>query len=212
MIVLLDTPEDLDVCEAELGVRVEQLLTPLTRRRRQRSEQQYAIDNGAFGGFDRGQFERLLARFENHREACRFVALPDVVASARRTLEAFEHWYPKLAGWNRALVAQDGQEDYPIPWERIEAIFIGGSTSWKLGKHAADVIRTAKIFGKWIHVGRVNTPGRFEYFEGLGADSIDGTGLARYTWMRERIYRAHHEPGLFGGSKEVEDETMIGVE
>ncbi|MBO0858840.1 MAG: hypothetical protein J2P21_10290 [Chloracidobacterium sp.] len=29
-------------------------------------------------------------------------------------------------------------------------------------------------------VGVVNSLGRFEYFERLGADSIDGTGLARY--------------------------------
>ena len=27
--------------------------------------------------------------------------------------------------------------------------------------------------------------------------SIDGTGLSRYTWMRERIYRHATEPKLF---------------
>ena len=36
-----------------------------------------------------------------------------------------------------------------------------------------------------------------EYFERLGADSIDGTGLARYSWMREAIYEAVRRPGLF---------------
>lgn len=197
MIVLLDTSHNLKVCEAELGAPVEQLLTPLTRYLPQNPDQEFAIDNGAFSGFDRAAFERLLAKHRDRQNLCRFVALPDVVASARRTLEAFDWWCPRLDGWKKALVAQDGQENLPIPWDRIDAVFIGGSTEWKLGKHAADVIRTAKICDKWVHVGRVNTPGRFEYFEDLGADSLDGTGLSRYSWMRERIYRAHHEPTLF---------------
>jgi hypothetical protein len=194
---MLDTSEDLDVCQAELGVPVEQLLTPLTRFRPQKPEQSFAIDNGAFAGFDRQSFERLLDREYPRRELCRWVALPDVVGSARRTLEAFEYWRERVPGWKVALVAQDGQEHLPIPWDSVDAIFIGGSTGWKLGTYAADVIRTAKIVGKWVHVGRVNTPGRFEYFQELGADSIDGTGLSRYSWMRERIWKRVNEPGLF---------------
>ena len=197
MIVLLDTSHDLTQCERELGVPVEQLLTPLTRYLPQNPDQNFAIDNGAFSGFDVAAFERLLAKHSNRKELCRFVALPDVVASARRTLEAFDWWHPRLDGWRKALVAQDGLESLPIPWDRLDAVFIGGSTEWKLSKHAADVIRTAKICGKWVHAGRVNTPGRFEYFEGLGVNSLDGTGLSRYSWMRDRIYRAHHEPTLF---------------
>lgn len=50
---------------------------------------------------------------------------------------------------------------------------------------------------KWVHVGRVNTPGRFERFEMLGAHSIDGTGLSRYSWMRERIMQRETEPRMF---------------
>lgn len=197
MIVLLDTGTDLGECEQELGVPVEQLLTPLTRYSPQRPNAPFAIDNGAFSGFDVVSFESLLERERPRRHLCRFVALPDVVGSARRTLEVFRHWEGRLVGWNKALVAQDGLEDLDIPWLHIGAVFIGGSTDWKLSKYAADVIRTAKILGKWVHAGRVNTPSRFEYFESIGADSIDGTGLARYSWMRERIYRAVHEPSLF---------------
>ncbi len=40
-------------------------------------------------------------------------------------------------------------------------------------------------------------PGRFEHFEALGADSIDGTGLSRYSWMRERIHAEATRPHLF---------------
>jgi hypothetical protein len=199
MIALLDTGHDLSVCEAELGVPVEQLLTPLTGYRPQRPDESFAIDNGAFSGFDRTGFERLLERHKPRQERCRFVALPDVVGSARRTLEVFDYWQNRLPGWKKALVAQDGQESLPIPWDQIDALFVGGTTTWKLGKHAADVIRAAKAVGKWVHVGRVNMPARFEYFDGLGADSIDGTGLSKYSWMRERIYQAVHQPNLLTG-------------
>lgn len=203
MIVLLDTSQDLAVCEAELGVPVEQLLTPLTRYLPQRPDQHFAIDNGAFSGFNRAAFERLLDKHKDRKHLCRFVTLPDVVGSARRTLEVFARWYPKLDGWKKALVAQDGIENLPIPWDQIDAIFIGGSTEWKMSKHAADVIRTAKMLDKWAHAGRVNTPGRFEHFEQLGTDSTDGTGLSRYTHMRLKIWRAHQEPPLLAEEKTV---------
>jgi hypothetical protein len=196
MIAMLDTSEELSVAQGELGCSVEQLLTPLTRFRRQDQQGFFAIDNGAFAGFDANAFKSLLEREWESRLLCRFVAVPDVVASARRTLEVFEYWRYKLTGWPLALVAQDGQEELSIPWEAIEAVFIGGSTGWKLGKHAADVCRAAKAMGKWVHAGRVNTPARFEYFEKLGADSIDGTGLSRYSWMRERIHSQAIQPNL----------------
>lgn len=205
MIALLDTSEDLSICQQELGCTVHQLLTPSTRFRRQRSDAIFAIDNGAFSGFDRSSFLSLLEREEDAKAQCIFVAVPDVVANARRTMEAFEHWQYKLDSWPLALVAQDGIENLPIDWNAIDAIFIGGSTEWKLSRTAADVIRTAIICDKWVHVGRVNTPGRFEYFESLGADSIDGSGLARYSWMRKDIYHQATHPNLFAGAAAQQD-------
>jgi len=206
MIAMLDTSEDLEVCEAEIGCPVEQLLTPLTAFRRKRPDAFFAIDNGAFSRFNVAAFTGLLDREKEARQLCRFVAVPDVVASARRTLEVFRHWQYQLTAWPLALVAQDGLEDLDIPWKDIAAIFIGGSTAWKMSKDAADVIKAALAVGKWVHIGRVNTPGRFEYFEDLGAHSIDGSGLARYSWMRERIYRNATRPTLFGsGAAEEAD-------
>jgi hypothetical protein len=197
MIALLDTNEDLNLCEQELGCPVQQLITPTTRRLRQRPDALFAIDNGAFSGFNRDMFLSLLEHNQDAKSLCLFVAVPDIVGNARRTQEAFDWWRYKLSAWPLALVAQDGIEDLPIEWNAISAIFIGGSTGWKLSKAAADVIRCAKIVHKWVHVGRVNTPGRFEYFEELGADSIDGSGLARFSWMREEIYRRMTHPTLF---------------
>lgn len=208
---MLDTSEDLAVCEAEIGCPVEQLLTPLTAFRRKRPDAFFAIDNGAFSRFNVAAFSGLLQREYASRSLCRFVAVPDVVASARRTLEVFQNWRYRLTAWPLALVAQDGQEDLEIPWPGLDAIFIGGSTGWKMSKHAADVIKAALAMGKWVHVGRVNTPGRFEYFEELGAHSIDGSGLARYSWMRSRIYENATRPTLFdsGAAEEMNREAAL---
>lgn len=197
MIVMLDTPTDLDECSRELGgIGVEQLFTPLTRYKPQKPEQRFAIDNGAFSNFNASGFRSLIKRELPRKELCRFVAVPDVVCDARRTLEVFAVWSVELKEWPLALVCQNGQEHLPIPWDQIAAIFIGGDTDWKLGAHAKSCIKAAVALGKWVHVGRVNTPGRLEYFEGLGADSIDGTGLARYGHMRAKIYDSATQPKL----------------
>lgn len=198
MIVMLDTPQPLEECAKELGVEVGQFFSPQTFRRAQDPEMQFGIDNGAFGRFDGPLFLRLLKREEPRKHLCRFVAIPDVVGDARRTLEVFRFWRvkPELAGWPLALVVQNGQENLDIPWDQLDAIFVGGDTHWKEGPAAAGCIKAAKALGKWVHVGRVNTPGRFEHFEAMGADSIDGTGLARYSHMREAIYREKTEPKL----------------
>lgn len=204
MIALLDTSHDLETASAELGCPVEQLFSPGNGFLPQNDTVKFGVDNYSFNRFDAVAFERKLERLSEFRDRCRFVAAPDVVVigphgpigDARRTLEVFEHWYPRLCDWPVALVAQDGQESLPIPWDLIQAVFIGGSTQWKLSHHAAAIIKAAKALDKWAHVGRVNTPGRFEHFEKLGADSIDGTGLSRYTWMRERIWQAYNKPTL----------------
>ena len=196
VLVLLDTSQKLDDCAAELGCDVEQLLTPLTRYRLQRPESRFAIDNGAFSSFDSKAFDAMLKREFERRANCIFVCAPDVVGSARRTLEVFSRWKDRLKDWPIALVAQDGQQDMDIPWDEIKAVFIGGSTEFKLSIHATQIVRAAKMLDKWVHVGRVNTPGRFEYFEKMGADSIDGTGLSRYSWMREKIYHDQRQPEL----------------
>lgn len=195
MIVLLDNGQDLAQCERELGCPVGQLLTPLTRYRLRDGSRPFAIDNGAFSQFEAQSFWSLLRRDDvlEHSNKCLFVAVPDVVGSARRTLEIFERWHQKLLGWRLALVCQDGQEHLPIPWEAIEAVFIGGSTNWKGSLAATQIIRAAKILGKHVHVGRVNGPSRFRHFEELGADTVDGSGIAQYTGMRNAIARRHHQ-------------------
>lgn len=203
MIALLDNGQDLDQCAVEIGAEVGQLLTPLTRYRLRDPKKRWAIDNGGFSGLNIAAFRALLAREEHHRERCLFVAAPDIVGSARRTLEVFAHWRPQLDGWPVALVCQDGQEHLPIPWDDIAAVFIGGSTLWKCSAHVEHIIRAAKALEKWVHVGRVNEAARWKHFEGLGADSCDGTGIARYTHMREAIAGRHNQGDMLGAAIEA---------
>lgn len=204
MIVMMDTPQPLDVCAQELGATVEQLFSPQTYRLPQYPERRFCIDNGAFGNFDGPLFLRLVKRHLPQRDLCRFVAVPDMVADAQRTAELFDFWAPRIAEigaelpgqWPLAYVAQDGQAQVRIPWDRCSALFLGGTDDWKMSKEAARCLKAAKMMGKWVHVGRVNTPGRFEYFEEQRTDSCDGNGLAQYTHMRKAIWDAYNQPKL----------------
>lgn len=200
MIALLDNGQDLEQCAIDIGGPVGQLLTPLTRYRLRDSSLPWAIDNGGFSGLDIQAFTALLSREHHHRDQCLFVAAPDIVGSARRTLELFERWAPRLEGWKVALVCQDGQEDLPIPWDEISAVFIGGSTNWKCGPHAEHIIRAALALEKHVHAGRVNGPDRFEHFERLGVHTCDGSGLARYTHMRNAVRDRNSQGDIFNAA------------
>jgi len=219
MIALLDTPQDLDNCEIEIGCEVGQLLSPTTRRLL-RGDRPWAIDNGCFVRFAADTFLGMLERNVQHRDRCLFVTVPDIVGSARRTLELFDYWKPRLAGWKAALAMQDGQEHLPIPWDKIDAVFIGGTTAFKDRDHAAHIVQTAKAMGKWVHVGRVNHAARFDHFLQLGADSIDGTGIARYSHMRKAINGRHdqhslelrHEPASRHAGRTARQDHTLGMD
>ncbi len=176
-----------------------QLLTPLTMYTRWGDP--YAIDNGAFTKFRADRFASLLERESDCRGGCLFVAVPDVVGSARRTREIWQYRNDMVPeGWPLAYVCQDGSENIGIPWDECEAVFIGGSTEWKMSANAAAIIKAAKVLGKHVHVGRVNTRRRFRHFDELGADTCDGSGLARYDWMLEKLTATDDHP-LFDPAK-----------
>jgi hypothetical protein len=160
----------------------------------------FAIDNGAYSGFDRLAFSSLLQREDLHKERCLFVSVPDIVGSARRTLEIWRHRHRIVSGWPLALVMQDGMEDMDIPWDDLSAVFIGGCDPWKDSKAAVDIVKAAKTLQKHAHVGRVNTLKRYKLFAEAGADTCDGSGVAMYDHMLDDIargLRTKPERGLF---------------
>ena len=142
----------------------------------------WAADNDAFGGWTEARenaWVTMLGRLEG-LPGCRFVTCPDVVADAAGTARLFDRWEPEVRrrGLPVGLVAQDGARD--LPWDRLDALFLGGSTEFKLG-HAAEVLaREARARGKWVHMGRVNSAQRIAYAKSIGCDSVDGQSWAKW--------------------------------
>ena len=139
----------------------------------------WAADNAAFTGFNEERFMKMLNRIKGTKPL--FVSCPDVVADYSKTNELFKQWEPIIHayGYPVAYVLQDGCSN--LEWDKFEAVFIGGSTEYKLGKEAREIVREAKIRGKWVHMGRVNTQQRIVYAKEIGCDSIDGTGFSMFS-------------------------------
>lgn len=141
----------------------------------------WACDNAAFSGFDEAAFGRMLDRVAG-QAGCLWVAAPDVVGDADATLDLFRAWEPRIRGHRLrvALVAQDGLEGRRVPWSRVDALFLGGSTAWKEGDAARTLARRAAARGKLVHMGRVNSLRRIRLAAAFGCDSIDGSGFSMF--------------------------------
>ena len=74
--------------------------------------------------------------------------------------------------------AVDGLEQERIPWGDFDALFIGGSTAWKLGDACTALVREANRLGKWTHQGRVNSLRRLRHVQWQGCRSADGAFVA----------------------------------
>jgi len=155
----------------------------------------YALDNGCFSGDLPKNWNRLLNEAETVRPV--FVCLPDVVGSARRTMDLFNLFERHTNGLPRALVLQDGIGDVEIPWDKIDAVFIGGTDKFKIAPEAFQAAKCARMLGKWIHVGRINEVNRLNNWMEL-ADSIDGSGISRYDHMLREVVDAikSHASGI----------------
>ncbi len=145
----------------------------------------WAMDNGAFTGFDEGAYMRMLERYQAYQGyQCKFVTSPDVVGDAAATLERWDFWSRLLRGlgWVPAFVAQDGltPERMPNLKDGRGALFIGGTTEFKESHYVRGLCGYAKARGIWVHWGRVNGKRRYELALKAGADSIDGSGFSMF--------------------------------
>ncbi|HEX8631607.1 MAG TPA: hypothetical protein VF755_25905 [Catenuloplanes sp.] len=142
----------------------------------------WIADNSVFAGHYPGDQRYLawLRKRAHHAGRCALATAPDVVGDAAATLARSAPMLPAIRalGYPVALVAQDGLEHLTVPWTSIDALFLGGSTSWKLGPAAADLAAQARHQRRHVHVGRVNSLRRLRYAASIGADSADGTYLA----------------------------------
>lgn len=143
----------------------------------------WAADNDCFQGLDAHAYSLMLDRIAGV-PGCLFVTVPDVVGDAQATAELFDAWAPELEarGLPLALVLQDGVENLAWldgVWDRLAAVFVGGTDEFKLGPVAAELAREAKRRGLWVHWGRVNSRKRIRHIAETGAaDSCDGSPWA----------------------------------
>jgi len=181
---MLDQSPDLIRKKREkFGFDFWQLRTPLTQYKIE-GKKPYGLDNGCFGGSLPDAWWNQIKEAEIKRPV--FVTLPDVVGSASRTLDLFYYFEKITNGLPRALVLQDGINNVSIPFNKIEAVFVGGTDAFKTSPEAFAAAKAARIAGKWVHVGRVNTPNRVQAWLGK-ADSIDGSGISRYDHMLKAV-------------------------
>jgi hypothetical protein len=133
--------------------------------------------------------------------------VPDVVGDHAATLRLFGWWCDEWRSeyacipFPLAFVLQDGCRPADVPWDEIVAVFVGGSTRFKLRESEA-LVTAAKTHGKLVHVGRVNTLRRLRFAHDLGADTVDGTAFSMFpdTYIERGVKflrRLEQSPALF---------------
>jgi hypothetical protein len=153
----------------------------------------YCLDNAAFNWkrFEPHTYLALLRRVANASAKPLFVTVPDQVGNHECTDYLFWAWQRAFIRadirlpW--AFVLQDGiSSPDEIPWDFIDAIFIGGSDDFKDDLLVTlDLVPEAKRRGKHVHMGRVNGRARLRLAYEIGCDSVDGSSLSRFprTWI-----------------------------
>jgi hypothetical protein len=157
----------------------------------------YALDNGAWSAYQRGQpFDAgaFAGLVELLGPGADWIVVPDVVADGRASLELSAAWLPRLEGFPLLVAVQDGMQPADVSaWlgPRV-GIFLGGSTEWKLTSMRLWG-ELARARGAHFHVGRVNTERRISRCLEAGADSIDGTAVTRFHTPLGRLDRARRQ-------------------
>jgi len=146
----------------------------------------YALDNGAFGAYQRGvsfdsdAFRWAVARVGSSAD---WVAIPDSVGNAVLTYKLAGEWFEYVKKYTRRplFVVQDDMKSNDVRrWvSRGCGLFVGGSTEFKL-KTMGKWSRLAHDYGNICHVGRVNSQKRIILCAHAGADSFDGSSVAQF--------------------------------
>jgi hypothetical protein len=128
-------------------------------------EHTWACDNDCFRALDAPAYLRMVARVAGFKSRPSWIACPDAVGDMGETWRRYTIWSRVLLemGLPVALVMQDGLERLkwrarlPSTWDELSAVFVGGSTAWKLSDEAGQLTLQAHERGLKVHYGRVNT-------------------------------------------------------
>lgn len=158
------------------------------------TEGPWAADSGRYNKPESYTDEKYLAFLTRHQwaaERCLFATAPDVMGDAVATWELSVKMFEPIRslGYPAALVAQDGLVLEGLDWDRFDALFVGGTTEYKLSPEARAACHEAKERGKWVHMGRVNSLRRMLIAKDFRCDSVDGTTIAYHPANQEKLVR-----------------------
>lgn len=160
------------------------MLTPAIGNRVDLSSKPWAADTGCYAQGDAFRVGRYVTWLEEKmssmRDTCLFATAPDVVGDADATWTRSAPVLPLIRdlGYKAALVAQDGIDLHDMRWDAFDALFIGGSTDFKLNEAIiGPLVAKARAYDKYVHMGRVNSLRRIQYAARIGCHSVDGTIL-----------------------------------
>lgn len=118
----------------------------------------------------------FLKRKSIYQDKCLFATAPDVLGDVDATIDKAMPVLPLIRdlGYSAALVAQNGIEHVDIDWDAFDVWFVGGTTDWKLSSPSYELMQEARLKGKKVHMGRVNTFRRLKSAATIGCHSVDG--------------------------------------
>lgn len=167
-----------------------------------------AADNGCFNGLNSKAFVVMLNQFREANVPLEWVAVPDKVEDADETFRLWGRWEPivRAFGFKPALVLQDGMTRFEVHQFDPPALFIGGSTEFKLGPVVAGIVSDWRAKNRPVHMGRVNTRARIQYAVEIGCTTCDGSGFSKWSdkripkgvrWIRRAMHIKSTQRNLF---------------
>jgi len=179
------------------SVGIGRVMTP-DARSQPAPEERWALDNGAFAAWRRGDPEFPAEQFRTHlewgaRQATMpvWAVVPDRVAQGPTSLDYSTEWLTggELPGWPWYLAVQDGM---PTDMVRdvarataVAGLFVGGSTEFKVST-AAMWVEVADSLGIACHWGRASRMSWATYASEIGCTSCDTT---QPLWERSAFRR-----------------------
>lgn len=141
----------------------------------------WAADNDCFTEYKPDRIKRWLEKWAN-TPGCQFFNAPDVLLDAEKTTDRFHEWQPIISGhgFPVAYTVQNGCHVDMMPWDTIDALFIGANDQWRTKANLVPIISEANRRGLWVHMGRIHSIPKVHFAKEIECTSFDSTAFARH--------------------------------
>jgi hypothetical protein len=189
----------------------------VSARGEHRSEgMRYAIDNGAWTAYQRGDsFDEsaFLTVVEKLGESADSMCCRTSLRGGLASLEYSLRWKECLRGMpsRLSIAVQDGMQldDVARFLSPVVGIFIDVSTAWKEATAEAWGL-LARRRNCHLYIGQVNSARRIQICTGAGADSFDGSGPSRFSTTLAKLDRAKRQLDLFAAADQSLADAQAG--